>query len=205
MADWIIRTIESTGYVGIALLMFLENVFPPIPSEFIMPLAGFMVSKNERALSGVVLAGTIGSVMGALPFYYAGYFIGEARLNRWIGKHGRWLTVSQEDLERAKRWFAKHGPLAVLDMPSCAGFTLVDFHTRWNRANAVGLVSVLHRDRRRFLDGHIGVRGLSPGGKISGSGKISEPNCVCRSRRHRADLCQTTVVRASVNVGGPVN
>lgn len=114
MADWIIRTIESTGYVGIALLMFLENVFPPIPSELIMPLAGFMVSKNERALSGVVLAGTIGSVMGALPFYYAGYFIGEARLNRWIGKHGRWLTVSQEDLERAKRWFAKHGPLAVL-------------------------------------------------------------------------------------------
>ena len=114
MADWIIRTIESTGYVGIALLMFLENVFPPIPSELIMPLAGFMVSKNERALSGVVLAGTIGSVMGALPFYYAGYFIGEARLNHWIGKYGRWLTVSQEDLERAKRWFAKHGPLAVL-------------------------------------------------------------------------------------------
>jgi membrane protein DedA with SNARE-associated domain len=114
MVEWVIRTIDSTGYIGIVLLMFLENVFPPIPSELIMPLAGFMVSKNERALSGVVLAGTIGSVLGALPFYYTGYFIGEERLSRWIGKHGRWLTVSQADLERAKNWFERRGRLAVL-------------------------------------------------------------------------------------------
>ena len=114
MADWIIRTIESTGYFGIVFLMFLENVFPPIPSEFIMPLAGFMASKEEQTLSGVVLAGTIGSVLGALALYYAGYFIGEQRLNRLIDKYGRWLTISLEDLERAKGWFAKHGRLAVL-------------------------------------------------------------------------------------------
>ena len=114
MANWIIRTIESTGYFGIVFLMFLENVFPPIPSEFIMPLAGFMASKEEQTLSGVVLAGTIGSVLGALALYYAGYFIGEQRLNRLIDKYGRWLTISLEDLERAKGWFAKHGRLAVL-------------------------------------------------------------------------------------------
>jgi membrane protein DedA with SNARE-associated domain len=114
MADWIIRTIQSTGYFGIVFLMFLENVFPPIPSEFIMPLAGFMASKEEQTLSGVVLAGTIGSVLGALALYYAGYFIGEERLNRLIVKYGRWLTISLEDLERAKRWFEKHGRLAVL-------------------------------------------------------------------------------------------
>jgi membrane protein DedA with SNARE-associated domain len=114
MADWIIGTIESTGYFGIAFLMFLENVFPPIPSEFIMPLAGFMTSKEEQTLPGVVLAGTIGSVLGALALYYAGYFIGEGRLNRLIDKYGRWLTISLEDLERAKGWFAKHGRLAVL-------------------------------------------------------------------------------------------
>ena len=114
MADWIIRTIESMGYFGVVCLMFLENVFPPIPSEFIMPLAGFMVSKEEQTLSGVVLAGTIGSVLGALALYYAGYFIGEERLNRLIEKYGRWLTISLEDLERAKRWFAKHGRMAVL-------------------------------------------------------------------------------------------
>jgi membrane protein DedA with SNARE-associated domain len=114
MANWIIRTIESTGYFGIVFLMFLENVFPPIPSEFIMPLAGFMASKEEQTLSGVVLAGTIGSVLGALALYYPGYFIGEERLNRLIDKYGRWLTISLEDLERAKGWFAKHGRLAVL-------------------------------------------------------------------------------------------
>jgi membrane protein DedA with SNARE-associated domain len=114
MADWVIRTIESTGYFGIVLLMFLENVFPPIPSELIMPLAGFMVAKEEKALSGVVLAGTIGSVLGALPFYYAGYFFGDERLNRLIDKYGRWLTVSRKDSERAKKWFAKHGRLAVV-------------------------------------------------------------------------------------------
>lgn len=114
MANWIIRTIESTGYFGIVFLMFLENVFPPIPSEFIMPLAGFMASKEQRTLSGVVLAGTIGSVLGALALYYAGYFIGEQRLKRLIDKYGRWLTISLEDLERAKGWFAKHGRLAVL-------------------------------------------------------------------------------------------
>ena len=114
MADWIIRTIESTGYFGIVFLMFLENVFPPIPSEFIMPLAGFMAAKEEQTLPGVVLAGTIGSVLGALALYYVGYFIGEQRLKRLIDKYGRWLTISLEDLERAKGWFAKHGRLAVL-------------------------------------------------------------------------------------------
>jgi membrane protein DedA with SNARE-associated domain len=114
MANWIIRTIESTGYFGIVFLMFLENIFPPIPSEFIMPLAGFMASKEQRTLSGVVIAGTIGSVLGALALYYAGYFIGEQRLKRLIDKYGRWLTISLEDLERAKGWFAKHGRLAVL-------------------------------------------------------------------------------------------
>jgi membrane protein DedA with SNARE-associated domain len=114
MANWIIRTIESTGYFGIVFLMFLENIFPPIPSEFIMPLAGFMASKEQRTLSGVVLAGTIGSVLGALALYYAGYFIGEQRLKRLIDKYGRWLTISLEDLERAKGWFAQHGRLAVL-------------------------------------------------------------------------------------------
>jgi membrane protein DedA with SNARE-associated domain len=114
MADWIIRTIESTGYFGIVFLMFLENVFPPIPSEIIMPLAGFIVSKGEQPFWAVVLSGTIGSVLGALPLYYAGYFIGEQRLERFVDKHGRWLTISRKDLESAKKWFDRHGRPAVL-------------------------------------------------------------------------------------------
>lgn len=114
MADWIIRTIESTGYFGIVFLMFLENVFPPIPSEIIMPLAGFVVSKGEKPFLGVVLSGTIGSVLGALPLYYAGYFIGEQRLERFVDKHDRWLTISRKDLDSAKKWFDRYGRPAVL-------------------------------------------------------------------------------------------
>jgi membrane protein DedA with SNARE-associated domain len=114
MADWIIRTIESTGDFGIVFLMFLENVFPPIPSELIMPLAGFIVSKGEIPFWRVVLSGTIGSVLGALPLYYAGYFIGDQRLERFVDKHGRWLTISPEELESAKKWFDKYGRAAVL-------------------------------------------------------------------------------------------
>ena len=114
MADWIIRTIESTGYFGIVFLMCLENVFPPIPSEIIMPLAGFMISRGELTFLGVVLSGTIGSLLGALPLYYAGYFVGEQRLERFVDNYGRWLTISRRDLERAKKWFDGHGRTAVL-------------------------------------------------------------------------------------------
>jgi membrane protein DedA with SNARE-associated domain len=114
MADWIIRTIESTGYLGIVFLMFLENIFPPIPSELIMPLAGFAVSRGNQTFFGVVIAGTAGSMLGALPLYYAGYFIGEQRLQSFVDNYGRWLTVSREDLERAEQWFDRHGRRAVL-------------------------------------------------------------------------------------------
>lgn len=114
MADWVISTIESRGYLGIIFLMFLENVFPPIPSEVIVPLAGFMVAEGKHNLLGVIGSATIGSVLGALPLYYAGYFLGEERLKAFADKHGRWLTVSREDMERAKKWFDQHGRLAVL-------------------------------------------------------------------------------------------
>jgi membrane protein DedA with SNARE-associated domain len=114
MADWVIQTIRSTGYFGIVFLMFLENVFPPIPSEVIMPLAGYMAAEGKENLWGIIIAGTIGSVLGALPLYYAGFALGEDRVKNFADKHGRWLTVSREDLERAKKWFERHGMMAVL-------------------------------------------------------------------------------------------
>jgi membrane protein DedA with SNARE-associated domain len=114
MAKWVINTIQSTGYFGIVCLMFLENVFPPIPSEVIMPLAGFLVAEGKQNFAGVVIAGMVGSVLGALPLYYAGYLLGEERLKAFADKHGRWLTMSRDDLERAKKWFDQHGKLAVL-------------------------------------------------------------------------------------------
>ncbi len=102
------------GYAGVAFLMFLENVFPPIPSELVMPAAGFAATKGELSLVGVIIAGTLGSVLGALPLYYLGAVIGEARLKKWAGNYGRWLTVSPDEIDGAKGWFEKHGNITVL-------------------------------------------------------------------------------------------
>lgn len=106
--------VSSAGYFGILLLMFIENVFPPIPSEIIMPLAGYMATQGKLSLLGIILAGMIGSVLGALPLYYAGRKIGEDRLKEFADKRGRWLTLSRNDIEKAKRWFDQYGNVAIL-------------------------------------------------------------------------------------------
>jgi membrane protein DedA with SNARE-associated domain len=104
---------NSMGYVAIVFLMFLENVFPPIPSELIMPLAGYTATQGKLTFAGVVIAGMLGSVLGALPLYYAGKIIGHERLKTWADKHGKWLTVSSDDIDKAKDWFERHGSKAV--------------------------------------------------------------------------------------------
>ncbi|AFY47874.1 putative membrane-associated protein [Nostoc sp. PCC 7524] len=109
MLDWVIQIISSMGYLGISLLMLLENIFPPIPSEVIMPLAGFTVHKGELSLPVVILAGTVGSLLGALPWYYLGKLVGERRLRKWVNKHGKWLTLSGDEINKSKRWFNKYG------------------------------------------------------------------------------------------------
>ncbi|MGI8545649.1 MAG: DedA family protein [Aridibacter sp.] len=113
MSKWIMNLIASTGYFGIVLLMFVENVFPPIPSEFIMPLAGFMVTKDEFSLLGIIIAGTLGSVLGALPLYYAGRKLGEDKAKDLADDYGKWLTISRRDIEKSKNWFDEHGAAAV--------------------------------------------------------------------------------------------
>jgi membrane protein DedA with SNARE-associated domain len=110
--DFIVQLIAETGYVGIFLLMMLENIFPPLPSEIIMPFAGFCACRGELNVIGVVLAGTAGSVAGALPWYFAGKWLGQERLRAWANKHGRWLTVSANELDKALCAFARH------DMPA---------------------------------------------------------------------------------------
>lgn len=107
------EVISSLGYFGIIVLMFIENVFPPIPSELIIPLAGFMVSKGELDFIGVVAAGTIGSVLGALPLYYIGRKIKKERIRKWTSKYGRWLALSCDDIDRAQNWFARYGGWTV--------------------------------------------------------------------------------------------
>ena len=114
MAEWVIRAVESLGYLGVAGLMFLENVFPPIPSEVIMPLAGFASRRGTLWFWGVVVAGTVGSVLGQLPLYYLGYYFKRERLRKLADKHGRWLTVDAGSIDKSAAWFDRHGGGAVL-------------------------------------------------------------------------------------------
>ncbi len=114
MFQWIVGLVERFGYWGVAFLMFLENLVPPLPSEVVMPLAGFTAARGDLTLLGVVIAGTAGSVLGALPWYYAGALLGTKRLERLASRYGRWLTLSPADIRHASDWFAQHGTRAVL-------------------------------------------------------------------------------------------
>lgn len=113
MVEWITNTMSSLGYWGIGLLMFLENLFPPIPSELIMPLAGFTIAQGRMEFAPAIFAGVMGTVIGALPWYYAGKILGEQRLKSLADRYGKWLTISSKDITKATSWFDKHGSKAV--------------------------------------------------------------------------------------------
>jgi len=113
MQEWIITIVDSLGYLGIGLLMFLENLFPPIPSELIMPLAGFSAAKGTLELPYVILAGVVGTVLGALPWYYVSQLLGEETLKLLADKYGRWLAISSRDIAKAVSWFDRYDTQAV--------------------------------------------------------------------------------------------
>ena len=116
MQEWITNTMNSLGYLGIGLLMFLENLFPPIPSELIMPLAGYTATFPNTQIQVIpaIAAGVIGTILGAIPWYYAGLLLGQQRLQLLAGRYGKWIGISGEDIEKSVNWFQKHGAKAVL-------------------------------------------------------------------------------------------
>jgi membrane protein DedA with SNARE-associated domain len=113
MFDWITDLVDRTGYAGVFFLMLVENIFPPIPSEVIMPLAGFTAAEGKLNAVLVVLAGTAGSLLGALFWYYVGRWLGRERLKRFAARHGRWLTLAPDEIDEASDWFRRHGAKAV--------------------------------------------------------------------------------------------
>lgn len=113
MKEWILQIMTSLNYVGIGLLMFLENLFPPIPSELIMPLAGFTISQGKMEFFPAIFAGVVGTILGALPWYYVGKLVGEENIKRLADKYGKWISISRKDIEKADQWFHKHGEQAV--------------------------------------------------------------------------------------------
>lgn len=111
MNDFIAR---SMSYPGIFLLMLLENIFPPLPSELVMAHAGYEAGKGGLNFWLAVLVGALGSLAGQLPVFYLARGVGKRRLKRWADRYGAWLTVTGEDIERADGWFRSFGSRAVL-------------------------------------------------------------------------------------------
>jgi membrane protein DedA with SNARE-associated domain len=113
MFEFVLGVIVAAGLVGVALLMFAENIIPPIPSEVVMPLAGFAAAQGNMSFAAVVAAGTLGAVAGASAWYAVGLRVNGDALRGWVQRHGRWLTIDLDDLDRSQRVFKKHGALAV--------------------------------------------------------------------------------------------
>jgi len=109
MNDWVIRLIEQSGYLGVGFLMFLETVFPPIPSEVIMPIAGMAAAEGKMNFGFVVASGTSGAMLGNIVWYLAARALGVERLEPLIRRHGRWVTMTWPEVERAQKWFRENG------------------------------------------------------------------------------------------------
>lgn len=113
MQDWVVEVVRQMGPLGVALLMFLENVFPPLPSEVIMPLAGYLAARGEAPFWAMVAAGTAGSLAGAYVWYAIGRAVTHDRLRAWVRAHGTWLAMTPDDVDRATDWFGRHGRWSV--------------------------------------------------------------------------------------------
>jgi len=109
ITDWVQSIIASAGYPGLGLVMVLENLFPPIPSEVILPLAGYMTIKGHFTLPGVTAVGTLGSIIGALTLYGLGWWLDESRVRRLLRHYGRYAMLAEEDLDTALEWFDRYG------------------------------------------------------------------------------------------------
>ncbi|WP_334071525.1 MULTISPECIES: DedA family protein [Paenibacillus] len=114
MENWITNIMEQFGYAGILLLIALENVFPPIPSEVILTFGGFMTTYTSLTVVGVIAAATVGSVLGAVILYGIGYLINVDKLEGWVDRYGKFLRLKKEDIRRADAWFDKYGYWTVL-------------------------------------------------------------------------------------------
>ncbi|WP_408009858.1 DedA family protein [Pseudalkalibacillus sp. A8] len=114
MQNWITSFMEQYGYFGIFVMMALENIFPPIPSEVILPFGGFLTTYSTLSMPYVILSATAGSVSGALILYQLGLFLDVARLERIIHRWGNLLRIKKSDIRKADKWFDDYGYWTVL-------------------------------------------------------------------------------------------
>ncbi len=109
MSQWIIDLVNQTGYLGVAFLMFLETVFPPIPSEVIMPVAGLAAARGTMDIFGVIASGTAGAMLGNYFWYLAARVVGIERFRPFIQRFGRFLTLDWAEIEKAEKLFGTRG------------------------------------------------------------------------------------------------
>jgi membrane protein DedA with SNARE-associated domain len=117
IGSWITGVIQQMGLIGVAILVAFEKVFPPVPSELILPLAGYLSGRGQMSLPGVIIAATFGSVAGALILYGIAAKLGETRVRSFAKRYGRWIQLGDEDLDKADSWFDRHGDMAALTGP----------------------------------------------------------------------------------------
>ena len=128
MFNFIALAIQKTGLLGVAVLMLLENLLPVIPSEVILPMAGFEAARGAFNPYAAALLGTLGSVIGGFAWYWFGWRIGAERLGRWAGRTGRWFALSSRDVDRGQAWFSRWGAAAVCigrALPGVRGFICI--------------------------------------------------------------------------------
>jgi membrane protein DedA with SNARE-associated domain len=113
MAQFVIETVTQWGYPGLIVLMLLESIFPPIPSELIIPFAGFAAATGRLSFFWVIAASSFGALLGVVPWYVAGRLFGLPRLRRLADRHGRWLTINAAELDTAVAWFERFGVAVV--------------------------------------------------------------------------------------------
>ncbi|ECP4562368.1 DedA family protein [Listeria monocytogenes] len=113
METWITSIMADFGYIGIFILIMVENLFPPIPSEIILTFGGFMTTVTSLNVVMVIIVATLGSVVGAILLYKVASYFGKERLTKIVLKYGRILRLKESDIERAENFFLKYGSLAV--------------------------------------------------------------------------------------------
>ncbi|SFG14612.1 membrane protein DedA, SNARE-associated domain [Halobacillus alkaliphilus] len=114
MADWITEFMSHYGYAGIFIMMAVENIFPPIPSEVILPFSGFMTQAANLSIAGVIVVSTTGSLAGAVVLYGIGSLMDVEKLESFVERHGHRLRIKKEDVRRVESWFQRYGIWAVL-------------------------------------------------------------------------------------------
>lgn len=114
MFNWIVSIMEQYGYIGVFLMMMLENLFPPIPSEVILPFGGYLTTTSNVKLTGVIIVATTGSLAGAMLLYGVGALVGSERIEMFVERWGYLFRIKQKDLYRADKWFQQYGYWTVL-------------------------------------------------------------------------------------------